>query len=210
MSLGTFFRFWVAALMAMLVLTLAYVDPAKITLLVDAEIQKADMTLGSSDTRRVVARTNELWQTLFADPVEAQKQRMDESTEKSAKVAAGLTRTVQTIMDRVKGLAYLAMFRLQWITEAIVPALIFIIAASVDGLAARRGRAFTFKSTSTVSFNTSSYAMVAAALLPLFYLIVPTSIPPVLPLLSGLGVAAAVWVFFAHLPGASPIIGMQT
>jgi len=85
-----------------------------------------------------------------------------------------------------------------------------VIAAAIDGLAVRRRRAFTFATTSTSIYNAASYLVLSAAMLPLLYLVAPIPVPTAALPLAGLAVAGAVWTFFAHLPGAAPIVGLRT
>ena len=122
----------------------------------------------------------------------------------------GARRASVLVGERLRALLLLGVYRLRWLRTALAPLLAFVIAAVVDGLAVRRRRAFTFATTSTVIYNAASYVVLSAAMLPLLYLAAPVPVPTAALQLAGLAVAGVVWTFFAHLPGAAPIVGLRT
>lgn len=211
MTLGKCFQLWFGLLVVCIVLILVFISPTWLSGVVAREVAESRMTVGSKDTDRVVAATNEWYLCAF----ERHEMRVAQTKAKTvqhngARTSIALNRLLAGAVERFDYIGYLIMFRLQWLVEAGMPILLFVIAAAIDGLAIRRRRAYTFAYTSTVVYNASSYVVLTVAFLPLIYLIAPVVVPVTFLPFAGIGIAAAVWVFFAHLPGAAPMIGMRT
>ncbi|MCA3018731.1 MAG: DUF4400 domain-containing protein [Rhodocyclaceae bacterium] len=215
MTLGKLFGFWFSLLMITLVVVFVGVTPAQLRDTAMIEIETSRHLIPSKDVDKIIRRVNE-WHAAFTG--------LAQSYQASQKAASGQTRNtrgaaelsqpmnniIRGILDRASYLMYLVSFRLLWLAEAMVPMAVFAIAAAIDGLAIRRRRGYTFAATSTAIYNFSSYAVMTAAFLPLYYLIAPLALPAIALSAACMCIGAAVWVFFAHLPGAAPIIGMQT
>lgn len=212
MTLVKCIQVWLALFVLTAVLVLVFVPTARLSAAVQSEVESARATLGTTDTDRVVAAANRWHSVVFSSSlaVSAANATSRDSNDgvKGASYAFG--RILKAAQESVSYVSYLAIFRVQWLLESAVSILLFVAAASVDGWAIRRRRAYSFAYTSTVVYNASAYVVLTAAFLPLFYLILPFPAPPALLPAAGVAIAGAVWVFFAHLPGAAPIVGMTT
>ncbi len=212
MSLGGCIRAWIILLALEIVFTLAFVPPARLRALIAAELTASRVVLGERDTDRVVSVSNEAFTTVL-EAWPALNPEADSSRDALQWLESpmqGAQRGIAIVRERVHGLLFLALYRLNWMREALIPLIACVAAAAVDGLAVRRRRAFTFATTSTALYNAASYFVLSASMLPLLYLFAPIALPAAVLPLAGLAVAAAVWTFCAHLPGAAPIIGLRT
>ena len=209
MSLGGCLRMWLAILVAEIGLTLMLVPPAKIQALVEAELSDSRVLLGAADTDRVVEATNRSFEAVVGS-VGSSAPRPPHIADSDEPVAQGMARASSVVIERVRGVVYLALYRLHWMRESILPLSLIAIAAAIDGLVVRRRRAYTFTSTSTSAYSAATYLVLSASFLPLFYLVAPVAVPAAALPLAGLAFAGAIWVLFAHLPGAGSIMGLRT
>lgn len=200
---------WVILLVGEILLTLAFVPPAKIRTLVETELANSRALLGQRDTDRVIGATNRSFEAIVAPRPSSAAGRPESPGGAEERVVQGLGRASSVVMERVRGLAYLALYRLHWMGESILPLSVISVGAAIDGLVVRRRRAYTFTSTSTSAYSAATYLVLSASFLPLLYLVAPIAVPAAALPLAGLAFAGAVWVFFAHLPGAGSIMGLR-
>ncbi|HXN15428.1 MAG TPA: DUF4400 domain-containing protein, partial [Usitatibacter sp.] len=119
-------------------------------------------------------------------------------------------RGITIVIERLRSLLFLALYRLSAIGEAALPLMLGILAAAIDGLAVRRRRAYSFATTSTAAYNAATYILLSLSMSAFLYLVAPLALPAALLPLAAFGAAGAVWIVFAHLPGAGPLIGLRT
>ena len=207
MSLGGFLRAWIALVGLEIILTLAFVPAERLHVLIASEVATSRAAVGEVETERVVAAAQkDLRGLIEAFPFAATR----ESTGTEESPMTGAKRGRALVGERFQALAFLGAYRLRWLQTVLGPSVALVIAAAIDGLAVRRRRAFTFATTSTSIYNAASYLVLSASMLPLLYLAAPIPVPTATLPLAGLAGAGAVWTFFAHLPGAAPIVGLRT
>ena len=207
MSLGGCLRAWIVLTALEVVLTLAFVSAERLHSLIVGEIAAARAVVGETETERIVTAAREDMRHLIeALPFGEAR----EAPTVEASPMTGAKRGSALVAERLQALLLLGAYRLRWLWTALPAFLACVTAAAIDGLAVRRRRAFTFATTSTVIYNAASYLVLSAAMLPLLYLVIPIPLPIAALPLAGLAVAGAVWTFFAHLPGAAPVIGLRT
>lgn len=212
MSLGGCIRAWIILLALEIVFTLAFVPPARLRALIAAELTASRAALGERDADRVVSMSHEAFRAVLEalPALNPETDRSGDAPQWLESPMQGAQRAIAIGLERVHGVLFLALYRLHWMREALIPLVACVAAAAVDGLAVRRRRAFTFATTSTAIYNAASYFVLSASMLPLLYLFAPIAVPAAALPLAGLAVAGAVWMFCAHLPGAAPIIGLRT
>jgi|GEM_PF-2835116 len=207
MSLVGSLRAWIALVALEIILTLAFVPAERLHALIASEIATSRAAVGEAETERIVAAAQKYLRRLI-EVLPFAATREPAGTEESP--MTGAKRGSALVGERFRALAFLGAYRLCWLPAALGPFVACVIAAAIDGLAVRRRRAFTFATTSTSIYNAASYLVLSAAMLPLLYLVAPIPVPTAALPLAGLAVAGAVWTFFAHLPGAAPIVGLRT
>jgi len=205
MTLGGCFRFGVAILALEMMLTVAYCSASRLNEL--ASIAIGDYALAHSETKgRVLARAKAIIAAVDSTwPEAAPRQEGDD---------LGATSPAQRGSDRLVGnaigLLRLVAVRMAIAEDVMFPALACLVAAAIDGLAIRRRRAFTFATTSTVLYNAAGYGVLLSVLVPAICLAAPARTAMAAMPAVALGMALAIWTFFAYLPGAGPLIGLRT
>lgn len=207
MSIKKVLSVWVAVLVFTGFAAYLLSDAQSTRALIEREIALAEQQLGASRAGAMVARANRWYQLLVVDTgVSRWVERQRESRHRRQAVLGGLSNALSHVMSNGVTLAYLMLYRLAWMTSAATPLAVMGVCALVDGLLERQRRAYGFAALNPLVYNLGQIAVALASLMPLAWLVVPIETPPLVLAAWGLGLAAAVWLVCAHLPGARPIL----
>ncbi len=178
-------RVWISVLMLLVIALPALVPADQVARRVHEEAAWATEAFGQERMNRIVERANGAWHASIVSSGLQGAISSKPETEGGSGVQQGLRRSMGALYDMTSG--YLASLSNQLYAVFLRGAIlvewfsvigVFLAAACVDGYTKRRVKIATGGLSSPVMFSWASHAMIAIALSPIVYILMPVAVSP--------------------------------
>jgi hypothetical protein len=196
-------RIWLGLLVVLIVALPALMDADSIARRVNGELEQAQDAFGIERTQRVYERANSAWAAIVVrtgvrSALEAAPERRTDNAVRNVitKTQHTLYSTTQRYLKAVSMQMYAVFLRGAILMEWLMFIGFFLVAAVVDGIARRRVKMATGGLASPVKFSWSTHWMLAIAMSPFIYILLPFEITPLF---------MPVWTLVVALPLSAAI-----
>lgn len=183
MNIFAHLRIWLTIMMLLIIALPALVSSERISMRVNEEVEAASEVFGEERTNRIVERANDAWRAVVSE-TGLQRQVATTSSHEGAttplatsnrvkrSVQAATAGYLEALVAEIYAVFLRGAILLEWLTLLGV----FLVAVCVDGHARRRIKISTGGLSSPVKFSWASHTMIASALSPLFYILIPVKV----------------------------------
>lgn len=178
-------RVWLSILVVLIVALPALMSAEGIVRRVHEEAAWAGEAFGQERLNRIVERANSAWRSVIGESGVQERIMARPQTEDGRGAQKGLRHAKKSLYDITSG--YLASLSTQLyavflrgaiLVEWLTVIGVFLVAVCIDGYARRRIKIATGGLSSPVKFSWASHSMIAIALSPVVYILVPVGVTP--------------------------------
>lgn len=185
MNIFAHLRVWLSILVVLIVALPALMSADRIERRVHEEAVWAREAFGEERMNRIIERANGAWRSVVGESGVQEKITAKPQTEAGGAAQKGIRRAKKSLYDLTSG--YLASLSTQLYAVFLRGAIllewfsvigVFLVAVCVDGYTRRRIKMATGGLSSPVMFSWASHSMIAVALSPVVYILIPVSVTP--------------------------------